>query len=380
MSAQASADLSVAQVPEEQRTLVSWFLEQVRTRGDQPAMHFRSAGRYTPITWGQFGEAARRIAGFLISEKVTSHEQVAIWSNNRPEWHVADAGLLSVGCVPVPVYPTLSAEEGAYVLDHSESRIAFVENEATLARVLEARRQLGRLRRVVVFDGVDQQPSPDGFVLPWQEALNRGGKALEKHGSEAARRAVEVSLDDIATLIYTSGTTGPPKAVQLSHRNLRASEVALSALFDADEHDRVLSYLPLAHIMERGTSEFRSYRFGNATWFLDGMDNLGPRLKEVRPTVFVGVPRVWEKLAQHIQKDIDAVPPQRRTIARWGLRVAEREGRLRQEGKPVPGFLRRLHRIAERRRWGSRPSASSAASACPSARATGRTRMLRSRP
>jgi long-chain acyl-CoA synthetase len=327
--------------------MVSWFLEQVRTRADQPALYFRSGDRYASITWGQFGDAARRLVGFLISEKVKPGEHVGIWSGNRPEWHIADAGILSARCVPVPIYLSLSAGQGAYVLDHSESRVVFVENETVLARVLETRSELPRLRRVVVMSGVEDA-SPDGFVLPWEAALNRGAATLERQTAEADRRSDEVDLDDVATLIYTSGTTGPPKAVQITHRNLHAGTVALNSIFESGADERVLSYLPLAHIVERGFSEFRSYRFGNPTWFLDGMDNLGPRLREVRPTLFFGVPRVWEKMAQRILRQIDSAPPHRRAIGRWGLRVARRVEEHVEAGQPVPALLRRQHGLADR--------------------------------
>ena len=155
-------------------------------------------------------------------------------------------------------------------------------------------------------------------------------------------------MDDVVTLIYTSGTTGPPKAVMLTHRNIAASADGLADLVEVGPDDRVLSYLPLAHIAERMVSEFRAYRYGNPTWFLDGLPNLGARLREVRPTHFFGVPRVWEKMAAQVQKQIDASPAPQRALARWAIRTGRRVSDRRERGEPIPPVLERRHRLADR--------------------------------
>jgi long-chain acyl-CoA synthetase len=329
------------------RTIVGWFLRQVGSRGDQPSMHFRSTGRWHTITWGQFGNASRRITSYLISEGVKVGDHVAIWSNNRPEWHIADAAVLCGRMVPVPVYLTFSAEQGAYVLNHSESQVVFVENEALCGRVLSMRSELPKLKRIVVIEGVDK-PSQDGFVLPWQEALTRGQAAADKNRKELDTRAAGVELGDIATLIYTSGTTGPPKAVQISHANLEAASESLEEMFEASVDDRMLSYLPLAHVVERLSSEFRSYRYGNQTWFLDGVENLGARLADVRPTIFFGVPRVWEKMQQRIEKAVAEAPFPRGFIARWAMKVARRYDEALDSGEPIPPRLEKLYARADK--------------------------------
>ena len=329
------------------RTLVAWMLEQVTGRAALPALYWRSGERWLSVTWGQFGEAAGRIAAYLLEEGVQPGDHVAVWASNRPEWHTADAGILLVRGCPVPVYHTLSAEQAQYVLNHSETRVIFVENETLLARVLEQRDQLRHLRRVVVMEGVES-PSPDGFVMPWRRALAIGEARHGDHAAEIDARVAQTRMDDVVTLIYTSGTTGPPKAVMLTHDNIAASAEALEGLIEVGPEDRVLSYLPLAHIAERMVSEFRSYRYGNATWFLDGLANLGARLREVRPTHFFGVPRVWEKMAAAINKQIDASPPVKRRLARWALSTGRQVDERAARGEAVPPGLRRRHQLAER--------------------------------
>jgi long-chain acyl-CoA synthetase len=134
----------------------------------------------------------------------------------------------------------------------------------------------------------------------------------------------------------------------LTHRNIAASADGLAGLVEVGPGDRVLSYLPLAHIAERMVSEFRSYRYGNPTWFLDGLPNLGARLREVRPTHFFGVPRVWEKMAAKVGKEIDTSPAPQRSLARWAIRTGRRASDLRERGEHIPAGLQRRHRLAER--------------------------------
>jgi long-chain acyl-CoA synthetase len=328
-------------------TLVEHFQRQLTTRPAAPSLRFMAAGRWVTITWEQFGAASRRISAFLAAEGVPEQGHVAIWSGNRPEWHIADMSILSLRSRPVPVYLTLSADQAAYVLDHSESEVAFVENAALLERLLSVRAQLPSLRRVVVIEGLEQ-PSEDGFAIPWTEALRRGADALDRTGSELARRAATVSLDDVATLIYTSGTTGPPKAVMLTHANIAAATASTAQFVDVDETDRVLSYLPLAHIAERNVSEFRSYVYGNVTYFAVSIDKLGEHLRDVRPTQFFAVPRIWEKMAASVRAQLVNTPGVRGRIARWALAAGEKRSVVRQRGETPSASLQRRHRLADK--------------------------------
>jgi len=347
MTSEATVAAGAAPPGAKRETLVHHLLGQIRGRADAAAMYTRTGDRWVPITWGQFGDGARRVASFLIDEGIKPGDHVGIWAGNRAEWHTADAAILLIGGCPVPVYQTLSADQAQYVLNHSETRVVVVENEAILARVLEERDQLPHLRRVVVMEGVED-PSPDGFVVPWRRALTAGQESVPRNGSEIDRRSSQTQLDDVVTLIYTSGTTGPPKAVMLTHNNIAASAEGLAGIVEVGPDDRVLSYLPLAHIAERMVSEFRSYRYGNATWFLDGLPNLGSRLREVRPTHFFGVPRVWEKMAAQLRKQIAAGSPLKRALAQWAIRTGRRASDLRERGERVPRGLQRRLDLADR--------------------------------
>ena len=322
MATQTASQQSAATAGE-LATLVEHFRREAAQRGAAPAMFFRSGDRYAPISWTDFGNAAQRWSAFLISEGVAEQEHVGIWAANRPEWHIADIGILSARCRPVPVYLTLSADQAGYVLGHSESQVVVVENAGLRDRVLAVRDSLPALRRVVVMEGQDVA-SDDGFVVSWQAALDAGEATLVTRRGELEQRAAAVRLDDVATLIYTSGTTGPPKAVLLTHANVAAALHALEEFITTTSDDRFVSHLPLAHIAERLSTEFRSYTYGSCVYFVDGIPNLGARLREVRPTMFFTVPRVWEKMAQQVQRGVDELPAPRRVLARWALRAGGR--------------------------------------------------------
>ncbi len=344
MTAQAAGTDAATTASAARETLVSAFQRQVRELGAAPALHFRVGDRYAAVTWADFGRAAERWIGYLMQEGVAEQEHVAIWSGNRPEWHIADAGVLSARCRPVPVYLTLSAEQAAYVLGHSEARVVVVENERLRDLVLQVRDDLPALRRVVAVDASAAELH-DGFVISWQAALQRGEPVVRGRAEEMKRRRAAVSPDDIATLIYTSGTTGPPKAVQLTHANVAAAIDALDEFVHTGPEDRFISYLPLAHIAERLSTEFRSYFHGNSVYFLDGLEHLGERMREVRPTAFFAVPRIWEKMAAQVQKGVAALPMPRRALARWALRTGERS--LRDGALSLPEGGRAL-RLAQR--------------------------------
>jgi long-chain acyl-CoA synthetase len=334
-------------VPHAVPTLVDHFRRQVATRPAQPAMHAFQGGGWSAITWGQFGDLARRVAAYLVSERLPESAHVAIWSRNRPEWHVADIATLSARLCPTPVYHSLSATEAAYVLSHSESAVAFVDSPRILERLLSVRSELPALRRVVVFDAATPV-AEDGFVISWTQALHRGTGALATDvAAEVDRRVAAVAPDDVATLIYTSGTTGPPKAVMLTHRNIDAAVRIFTSTIPMSSEDRVLSYLPLAHVAERLASEFRQYVFGNAVYFASDMGMLATHLRDVRPTFFVGVPRIWDKMAQRAEQAIDREPLAKRLLARWAVWEGRRVVDRRQRGQRVLRPARWRHALAE---------------------------------
>jgi long-chain acyl-CoA synthetase len=310
-------------------------------------MFHRDGDSWAAIDWNTYAQQARILAAFFISAGLNEEAHVAIWSFNRPEFLIASTATMLARACTAPLYQTLSASEAAYVLGHSDAPIAVVENEDHLAKVLEVRDQLPALRCVVLMDGA-APGGDDAFVVSWNDAMQRGRDALPQLEDDLDRRTDSVQASDIATLVYTSGTTGPPKAVMATHGNLIAAINGLGPIVSLSSDDRVLSYLPLAHILERLNSEVRLYCAGNALWFAASIAEMPSEVRDLRPTCFVGVPRVWEKMAATINAVIDAMPSSRRRLARWAIAVGEQAVDRGQRGEAATAMQRLRHRVADR--------------------------------
>jgi long-chain acyl-CoA synthetase len=333
--------------PIEERTLIELFRRQAESRGDNPAMFHREGDHWTPISWAAYHERTRRLAAFFMSLGLQVGEHVAIWSFNRPEFVISSTATLLAGACTAPLYQTLSAEEASYVLAHSDAPIAVVENHALLTRVLAVRDRLPALRCIVLMDG--NPPEGDAqLVVSWDDAMRRGTDALAAHARDLDARSDAVGPGDVATLVYTSGTTGPPKAVMATHGNLIAAINALGPIVELSADDRVLSYLPLAHILERLNSEIRIYCAGNPLWFAASIAEMPAEVRDLRPTCFVGVPRVWEKMAATIESAIDALPGPRRRIARWAIGIGEQAVERRHRGLTPSRVQTMRHGLADR--------------------------------
>ena len=325
--------------PVHEPTLVEMYRRQVGLRADMPAMLRRVDGRWVTLTWAEYAGQARALAAYFVKDGLTQGQHVAVWTFNRPEFVITSTAAMLAGGSTAPLYQTLSAAEAAYVLAHSDAPIAVVENTEVCSRVLSVRSGLTKLRRIILIDGEPDTAEP-GLVITWAQAVERGRAVLADVAQELDDRSERVRASDVATLVYTSGTTGPPKAVMATHQNLIAAIDSLGPLVLLSSGDRVLSYLPLAHILERLNSEIRLYAVGSPVWFASSIAEMPRDIHELRPTCFVGVPRVWEKMAATINAAVDAMPSTRRRIARWAIRVGEQAVDRRQEGTALTALRR----------------------------------------
>ncbi|MGA8417858.1 MAG: long-chain fatty acid--CoA ligase [Candidatus Dormiibacterota bacterium] len=332
--------------PVHDRTLIELFQHQVAFRAEEPAMFRRINGQWVPMTWAEYAAQARAFAAYLVSSGLGAGGHLAIWSFNRPEFVVASTATMLAGASSAPLYQTLSADEAAYVLNHSEASIAVVESQDLLAKLRELRNRLPALKGVVLLEGTVNADDAD-FVISWSDALHRGAEVLSDVAHELDARREAIRSSDVATLVYTSGTTGPPKAVMATHGNLIAAIDAIGPIVMLSPRDRVLSYLPLAHILERLNSEVRLYYVGSPLWFASSLAAMPGEVHELRPTCFVGVPRVWEKMAVTINATIDAMPSLRRRLVRWAIGVGEDGVDRSQRGESSTLAERFRHVIAD---------------------------------
>ncbi|MFF0815986.1 AMP-dependent synthetase/ligase [Rhodococcus sp. NPDC003318] len=288
------------------------------------------------ITWRQYGERVRRIAAGLAKLGVHHGDTVGLMLTNRPEFHLTDTAALHAGATPFSVYSTLAAEQLHYVLTNAGNRIMVCEKQF-LPVIREA------LPDTAVEHVVCVDDAPDGTL---------GLADLESDPDplfdfDTAWRAV--TPHDVATVIYTSGTTGPPKGVELTHENLLSAREVLAELAHANSDDRVVSYLPDAHIANRAAAHYGAMTFAMEVTTVADLKLAVPTLPSVRPTLFFAVPQVWYKIKAAIEQAVDEdKSPLKQRMARWAIDVGRRTARMHSDRTPVPHRLELQHAVADR--------------------------------
>ncbi|WP_216211905.1 AMP-dependent synthetase/ligase [Amycolatopsis aidingensis] len=311
-------------------TLPARLLEQARERGNAPAIREKYRGYWREWTWAEYARRVAAVAAGLRELGVGPGTRVAIHAENRPEWVLADLAVQGLGGQSIGVYPTSPEIEVEYLLGHSRSTVLIAEDEEQLDKALAVRHRLPELRHLVLMDPRGVRVAEVPGLLTFAELERRGG------GTDAlAAYADSVStLDPSATaiLVYTSGTTGPPKGAMISHANLVASAKVFVEALGAEGGDEVLSYLPLCHIAERLISVVDAVWAGSVVNFGEGGDSFAADLRDIQPTVFLGVPRVWEKMLAGVQIRMADASPLKRGLYRLCLRHGRRIAARRMSG------------------------------------------------
>jgi long-chain acyl-CoA synthetase len=274
------------------KSLPAALLERAANQPDDVALREKHLGRWRELTWRDYAERAAAVGLGLRALGVQRGDRVAIHGENRPEWVVADLAVQGIGAMSVGVYPTSPATEVEYLLSHSESVVLIAEDEEQLDKAIAVRDRCPNLRKIVVIDPRGVRVLDDAMVMTFDELEAIGRPDVDQFPDEVA----QVGPDDVAIIVYTSGTTGPPKGAMLSHANLLAAGASTRASFGVGGRDEVLSYLPLCHIAERLISVINAVCSGYIVNFGEGRDTFLTDLRDVQPTFFLGVPRVWERM------------------------------------------------------------------------------------
>ncbi len=310
--------------------LAKAFHATVERLGDDSAIRSGESS----LSWNELREQARAAAGGLAKLGVSKRDTVAMMLNNRTEFFPCDLGAVTLGAVPFSIYQTASPEQIAYVVGDAGAKVAIVES-AFLEVFEKAREELPDLEHLIVLDG-------EGGTMSFEELMGSG----PDFDDESAADAVE--LDDPLTLIYTSGTTGPPKGVELTHRNLLSLAAGIDDLIDFPERGaRVISWLPAAHIAERGAHYYLPVVKGVEVSICADPRKIIEFLPSVRPTWFFAVPRVWEKLKSGLETMLSGLPEEQREPAQQGLQAAIAKVRAQQRGEEVPDEVAKAAAAAE---------------------------------
>ena len=325
-------------------TIVDMVFSTARKQGNQVAMTYAHGDRWNPVSWNEYADGARSVGAALLHFEYEPGWGVGILGNNRPEWLMTHIGSMSVRALPTGVYQTSTAEQVAYILNHSEARVAIVDTLEQWEKIKSCIKQLPLLKAVVVMDKL--KPQDDEMVMHWSDFLALG----EAKTAEFETRFAALEPDDLATLIYTSGTTGPPKGVMLSHHNLswtaRQTRRAIGGEVSSD--DGVVSYLPLSHIAEQMFSIYLAAAYGYPIWFAPSMEQLKETLVEARPTLFLAVPRVWEKFKAALELQLNGLTGFKKTLVTWARDVGQRTGDDLINRGQARGFDRLQFALADR--------------------------------
>lgn len=294
------------------------FLLTAQERAKQSAYFVREESGWVGTSWADYAAQVQAAARALVALGVQPGETVCILGFNRPEWSIMDLATMMVGAVPAGIYWTSSSSEIEYILDHARAPVLLVDNAERLDKITAMRERLVMLRQVVRMD--DGKPS-DAASLSWRDFIAQGKPELQ---ATVDARMAAIRPEQPGTYIYTSGTTGPAKAVELSHGNLAWSARAVSGALGGSSNERVISYLPLAHVAEQMISLHGPAQRGFTVYYARKIEDLSQYLVEVRPTIFFGVPRVWEKMHAAIEAKISAATGIKGGLARWAMHTGRR--------------------------------------------------------
>ena len=322
-------------------TIPELFFAQVRDMGEQDALRWKEGDAWLSLTYGEWGVAVRGLAAAL-APSVRAGDKVALLCENRKEWTFVDLAVLGLGGILAPIYPTSPPPDVAYIINDAGAQVLFVSSAEQLERVLALRAEgaIDIVEQIVVLDEVDDRPDD---VLTLAALVAQGGDE-----GEIDRRMEGLDPEEMATLIYTSGTTGEPKGVMLSHRNLiRNVHAAFHRMGeDAFRQTVFLSFLPLSHSLERTCGYYMAIRVAGTIAYAEGIDKLLTNFGEVRPTVLISVPRIYEKIYAAVFSQ--ASSGLKKEVFDWALKVGKVKAHAEAERKPVPLVTRLLYPLAFR--------------------------------
>ena len=329
-------------------TIAAMFWNAVKQRGPNTWMRQKDLGIWRRWTWNQTAEAVREIAGGLLSLGFAHGECASILSNTVVEWVLTDLAVLSCGGVANGIYPTDAATQVHYLCEDSRTTVLFVEDDEQLDKALEVRPQLPLLKKIVVFDMEGLRDLDDAGVISLDQLRALGRVYNTQHPEAVMQRVQACRPQDLAILVYTSGTTGKPKGAMHSHAGLVYTVRGYNLLVSQNESDERMCFLPLCHIAERMGGEYFALYSGSILNFVENPETVPENVREIAPTVFTAVPRVWEKFYSGVMISLKEASRLQQAAYAWSIGVGTAIADKVLAGQPVGGLLKFKFHIA---RW-----------------------------
>ena len=327
-------------------TMPAVFWNAVKARGPNVWMRQKHLGIWRSWSWQQTGEAVREISHGLMALGFEAHDTASILSNTTVEWVLCDLGVLSAGGVSNGIYPTDAAEQVQYLCEDSRTTVLFVENDEQLDKALEVRDALPLLKKIVVIDMDGLRDLDDPGVISLDALRQLGREHHQAHPGAVEARVNALKPADLAILVYTSGTTGKPKGAMHAHQGLVYTVRGYNTLIARDERDECMCFLPLCHIAERMGGEYFSLYTGAKLNFVENPETVPENVREIAPTVFTAVPRVWEKFYSGVMITLKEASRLQQAAYAWAIGVGQRVADHVLKGEPVPGGLKLQFRAA----------------------------------
>jgi long-chain acyl-CoA synthetase len=320
-------------------TLSQLFLNTIQTYPKPDLLAAKAEGRYVPIPTEEVGRRVKHLSLGLADLGLGAGDKLVIFSENRPEWTMTDFAVLCAGAVTVPIYTSLMPEQVKYIINDSDARIVVCSNRELWLKVEAVRHELPTVHHFVLID----EEGPPG-VVSLSEVMARGKTIAASDPGLFEKRALAVKPGDLASIIYTSGTTGVPKGVMLTHANFVSNSKALDAVTEFSVKDTILSFLPLSHVLERMTTFSFLYK-GASIYYAESIETVAENLLEVRPTIMISVPRLFDKIYAKVMDNVLTQSPLKRKIFFWALGVGKKYGARKVRHQRIPwglGFRRKI--------------------------------------
>jgi len=327
-------------------TIPELYVNAVKKRGDLVWLRQKRLGIWRGETWNRIDAVVREVAMGLASLGLAPGECASILANTDIEWVYADLGILCAGGVCSGIYPTDAAPQVEYLLTDSDSKYVFVEDDEQLDKVLLVRDRAPQLRKIIVFDMEGLRGLADSQVMSLDALRALGREYAAAHPGEFDRRVASRRPEDLAILVYTSGTTGKPKGAMLSHHNIIYSIRGFNWVIPQTEDDERMAFLPLCHVAERLGGEYFALYSGTVLNFVENPDTVPENVREIAPTRFAAVPRIWEKFHSGVMIGLKEGTSLQRAAYGVAIGIGERAASCRIAGRPLPLPLQILFRLA----------------------------------